>query len=86
MKETKIFCDICGKAIDIEIDEDMAMFERIRTRTKISMQPNILLQQKVPPISGPNKELIKSSFDLCKECGSATEDFLVKRKEEIIKK
>jgi len=78
MKIDKIICDICGSEVNIETDEDMAMFKRFRTRTKLNLQT---LQGPRPAAS--EKELVESSFDLCKKCGSDTEDFLVKKKEKL---
>ncbi len=81
MKINKIICDICGIEIDIEVDEDMAIFERIRTQTKINLQSSLFLSEN-PLSMRTKKELVKSSFDLCKKCGSDTETFLAKKKEE----
>ena len=74
-------CDICGKEINIDVDEDMAMFERIRTQMKMNLQPSLFPSEN-PLSMGTKKELVKSSFDLCKNCGSDTETFLAKKKEE----
>ena len=83
MKVNKIFCDICKGEIEIEIDEGMGMFERIRTETKISLQANLFPGKSIQPEM--NKELVKSSFDLCKKCAAETEEFLNKKKEEFAK-
>jgi len=78
MKENKIFCDICGNEINIEVDEDMALFIRSKVEKKVDIQTSFFPDKNM----GIKKEILKSSYDLCKKCGSDTEDFLNKKKSE----
>lgn len=81
MKLNKIICDICDHDINIEVDEDLAMFERIRTQTKINLQPSLFSNRR-PKDLETEKELVKTTFDLCKKCAADTEDFLIKKRDE----
>lgn len=84
MKINKIICDICNKEIDINIDEALAMFEHIQVKQKINFMPNLLGRVGDREPMKTDKELVKTSFDLCKNCAKETEDFFTKQKEEKI--
>jgi len=77
MKVNKIICDVCEKEIDISSDESLAMFERIQVQQKISLIPNL---RKTEMES--DKEVVKTTYDLCKACSIELEEFLLKRKKE----
>lgn len=84
MKINKIICDVCDAEIDVNSDEAIAQFESIQVRTKINLAPDLI--PKIDPQSEnkieSNRELIKTSFDLCKTCAEETEVFLKTKKEE----
>lgn len=81
MRISKIICDICKEEIDLDTDEDISLFERIRAQTKMKFK---MPTQDTPREMGAKKEIIKSTYDLCKKCGPEIEDFLIKKKEENI--
>lgn len=79
MRVNKIICDVCKNEIDVDKDEDISIFERIKTQTKMNFNVHIPgnLQQMTP-----EKKLTKKTFDLCKKCSTETEEFLMKKIEE----
>lgn len=82
MKINKIICDVCEQEIDVEKDIALAMFEYIQARPTISFDSN--------PIS-PNsqmkaeKEIVKTSYDLCKNCADILVEVIEEKKKEIKK-
>lgn len=74
MKINKIVCDICNKEIDIETNasEGLAIFEFIKVQTKV----NFMLKAK------PEKDVAKTSLDLCSSCAQEAEDYLFKKRDE----
>lgn len=83
MKINKIICDVCENELNLEIDEALGMFEFIQTQTKLNLIPTLSQIERNP--EDTNKEIIKTSFDLCKRCALLVEEFL-KNKKETLKK
>ena len=63
MKVNKIICDGCDQDIDIEKDNVLAAFEHIEAKQKVLFghSTDAMTQEK---------ELVKSSYDLCRSCAS----------------
>ena len=85
MKVNKIICDVCDKEIDVNVDAGLAMFEHIEVRQKIVFSQSPFNNRGREDMKS-DKEVVKTSFDLCKSCASETQDFLLKKKEENINK
>lgn len=65
MKINKIICDVCNKEINVEVDEGLGVFDYIQAKAKLyfaSDTPNDNLKT--------DKEIVKTSFDLCDRCAS----------------
>ena len=58
MKVNKIICDACGK--DIDVEKGMAAFEHIEVKHKIKFQAHAEMEGE--------KEILKTSFDMCVTC------------------
>lgn len=84
MKVNKIICDVCDKEIDVNADACLAMFEHIEIQQKVIFNQPLFNRGREDMKA--DKEVVKSSFDLCKSCANETRDFLIKKKEENINK
>ena len=80
MKINKIICDVCNKEIDVNADAGLAMYEHIKVQQKLDIVPNFFSKGTEKLQAG--KEIVKSSFDLCKDCAKETEDFFTRLKED----
>ena len=79
MKINKIICDVCENEINLETDEALAMFEFIQTQTKLNIIPVMPLRKDL----GDNKEIVKTTYDLCKRCAEMVEKFLKEKKDQL---
>ena len=79
MKINRIICDICNNEIDINIDAGIAMYEHIVVQPKLDFVPNLFSKENNNIKS--DKEIIKKSFDICKNCAKEIDILIDKLKE-----
>ena len=79
MKINKIVCDACKKEIDVEKDSGLAAFEYIEAKTRIDFSSDNTGQ---PGQIQTEKDIIKTSLDLCKTCADLVVEFIEKKQKE----
>lgn len=82
MKINKIICDACDQEVDVERDNGLAAFEYIQALPKIAFGPNVRDPQSEMKLE---REITKTSFDLCKKCADKVVDFIKEKKKETEK-
>ena len=83
MKINKIICDACKEEIDVEKDSGLAVFEYIEAKIKSNFTPGPAAHS-VP--MAMEREIIKTSFDLCKMCADSVVELIEKKKKETEEK
>lgn len=82
MQVNKIFCDICGKEIEVKNPGDsITMVERISMKTRFNIARPL---EKLS--TGPGNDLLKDSVVLCTECSKPVFETLEKLRTEKAKK
>ena len=79
MKINKIICDACEEEIDVERDSGLAVLEYVQARPKISFEQNTRNNRSQMKLE---KEITKTSIDLCKNCADIVIDFIEKKRQD----
>jgi len=74
MQIQKIFCDICGKEIDLVKDNEMAMYEFISAKHIATFDVKKDYQK--------NPDIVKDVYEICSDCHHKMSDFINKLKTE----
>ena len=76
-KINQVICDTCGVTLEVST-EALGLFEYIEVKEKIRLQTD----PTSPPSLTPEKELVKVSKDLCKDCAKRVIEFCDKLEKE----
>lgn len=76
-KINQVICDTCGTTLDVNT-EALGLFEYIEVKEKIRFQTDLTSASTLTP----EKELVKVSKDLCRDCAKKIIEFCDKLKEE----